>query len=72
VSKKCIEQFPPELVPDEMAKQAFDVEFHWVTEHGQDGKLTAGASIRPTVSCHIDGCSTPTNICSMTSKLALR
>jgi hypothetical protein len=55
-----------------MAKQAFDVEFHWVTEHGQDAKLSAGASVRPTVSCHIDGISASTNICSMTSKIALR
>jgi len=33
-----------------MAEQALDVEFHWVTEHGQDGKLTAGATIKATVS----------------------
>jgi hypothetical protein len=36
-----------------MAKQALDVEFHWVTEHGQDGVLTAGATMKPTVSSEI-------------------
>jgi hypothetical protein len=50
LSKEFISNFPPELVTPEMAKQALDVEFHWVTEHGQDGKLTAGATIKPTVS----------------------
>jgi hypothetical protein len=32
-----------------MANQALDVEFHWVTEHGQDGMLTAGATVKATV-----------------------
>jgi hypothetical protein len=36
-----------------MAKQALDVEFHWVTEHGQDGILTAGATVKPTVGSKI-------------------
>jgi hypothetical protein len=43
-------QFPPELVTDEITKQALDIEFYWATEHGREGKLTAGATIKPTVS----------------------
>jgi hypothetical protein len=72
LSKDFIHQFPSELVTDEMAKQALDVEFHWVTEHGQEGKLTAGATIKPTVRYDFAIHSTSTNVCSTTSKLALR
>jgi hypothetical protein len=57
---------------DEMAKQALDVEFHWVIEHGQEGKLTAGATIKPTVSDSIARHSMPTNMRSTTSRLAPR
>jgi hypothetical protein len=50
IPKKLMHQFPPELVTDEITKQALDIEFYWATEHGQEGKLTAGATIKPTVS----------------------
>jgi hypothetical protein len=72
LSKDFIHQFPSELVTDEMAKQALDVQFHWVTEHGQEGKLTAGAIIKPTVSYDFATHPTSTNVCSTTSKLAHR
>ena len=50
LSKEIIQNFLPGFVTDEMAKQALDIEFHWVTEHGQDAVLTAGATIKATVS----------------------
>lgn len=46
LSKEFVQMFPPELVNADMAKQALDVEFHWVSEHGQDGALTAGATVK--------------------------
>jgi hypothetical protein len=51
LSKEFVRNFP--LISPEMTKQALDVEFHWVTEHGQDGVLTAGAIVKPTVSSDI-------------------
>jgi hypothetical protein len=71
LSKHFIQQFPSDLVTEEMAKQALDVEFHWVTEHGQEGKLTAGATIEPTVSGRTTKHAPPTNTRSTTSKTAL-
>ena len=50
LSKEVIDNFLPGFVTPEMAKQALDIEFHWVTEHGQDGVLTAGANVKATVS----------------------
>lgn len=50
MSKEIVENFLPGFIPDDMAKQALDIEFHWVTEHGQDGVLTAGATMKATVS----------------------
>jgi hypothetical protein len=50
LSKEIIQNFMPGFVTDDMAKQALDFEFHWVTEHGQDGVLTAGATVKATVS----------------------
>jgi hypothetical protein len=35
---------------DDMRRQALDVESHWVTEHGQEGQLTAGATVKATAS----------------------
>lgn len=43
-----MQNFP--LISADMVKQALDVEIHWVTEHGQDGVLTAGATVKATVS----------------------
>jgi len=71
LSKKFISQFPAQFVTDEMAKQALDVEFHWVTEHGQEGKLTAGATIKPTVSFCLARCLTSTNTYSITLTIVL-
>jgi hypothetical protein len=51
LSKEFVHNFP--LISPEMTKQALDVEFHWVTEHGQHGILTAGATVKPTVSGEI-------------------
>jgi hypothetical protein len=42
-----------------------------VTEHGQEGKLTAGATIEPTVSGRTTKHAPPTNTRSTTSKTAL-
>ena len=50
LSKEIIQNFLPGFVTEDMAKQALDIEFHWVTEHGQDAVLTAGATIKATVS----------------------
>lgn len=50
LSKEFVQNFPPEFVSEKMSKEALDVEFHWVTEHGQDGHLTAGATVKATVS----------------------
>lgn len=50
MSKEIVENFLPGFVTEDMAKQALDIEFHWVTEHGQDGVLTAGATVKATVS----------------------
>lgn len=50
MSKEIVDNFLPGFVTEDMAKQALDIEFHWVTEHGQDGVLTAGATVKATVS----------------------
>lgn len=50
LSKEIVDNFLPDFLTGDMAKQALDIEFHWVTEHGQDGVLTAGATIKATVS----------------------
>jgi len=55
-----------------MAKQALDVEFHWVTEHGQDGRLTAGATVKATVSHKVHACLSYADCNSMTSSHVLR
>lgn len=60
LSKEFVQRFPPELMTDKMFKQALDVETYWVTEHGQEGKLTAGATIKPTVSHNTATCRHPT------------
>ena len=36
-------------VPDSIKKQAIDFEFHWVNEDGEEAKLTAGITLKPTV-----------------------
>jgi hypothetical protein len=48
MSKEIVGEFLPGFVTDDMARQALDIEFHWVTEHGQDGVLTAGATVKAT------------------------
>jgi hypothetical protein len=35
--------------PDSIKAQALDVEFYWVNEDGEDSKLTAGLTLKPTV-----------------------
>jgi transcriptional regulator GlxA family with amidase domain len=50
MSKEIVDEFLPGFVSEDMAKQALDIKFHWVTEHGQDGVLTAGATVKATVS----------------------
>jgi hypothetical protein len=50
MSKEIVDEFLPGFVSEDMAKEALDIKFHWVTEHGQDGVLTAGATIKATVS----------------------
>lgn len=51
LSKEFVHNFPPQMISERMSKEALDPEFYWVTEYGQDGQLTAGATIKPTVSC---------------------
>ena len=38
------------MLTHEMRGEALDVDFHWVNESGKPAKLTAGATIQPTVS----------------------
>lgn len=71
LSKEIIQNFLPGFVTDEMAKQALDIEFHWVTEHGQDGVLTAGATIKATVSHAVRSYHADANFDSTISKHAL-
>lgn len=49
LSKHFVDTLPMELLTDEQRAQALDVDFHWVSESGQSGQLTAGATIVPTV-----------------------
>ncbi|KAK5743303.1 hypothetical protein LTR17_002781 [Elasticomyces elasticus] len=48
ISNEFIHQFPPHLITDRMRKEALEVDFHWVTENGQDGRMTAGGTIKAT------------------------
>ncbi|KAK3072537.1 hypothetical protein LTR53_006636 [Teratosphaeriaceae sp. CCFEE 6253] len=48
ISKEFLPNFPPHLITDRMRKEALDVEYHWVTEHGQDAVLAAGAIVKAT------------------------
>lgn len=50
LSKKNIGLIPEFLLTDKMRDQLLDVELHWVTETGKDGKLTSGAMVKATVS----------------------
>jgi hypothetical protein len=50
MTKKFLPGFPAGLVPDEAKEDALDIEFHWVNETGDTAMLTAGLSIKPTVS----------------------
>ena len=50
LSKEWVKNFPPAMMSEKMRSQALDVEYHWVTELGQEARLTAGAVIKPTVS----------------------
>jgi hypothetical protein len=50
LSKQFVHQFPAYLVTEDMRNQALDVEFHWVTEHGQEADLTTGARVKANVS----------------------
>nr|OQO16804.1 hypothetical protein B0A51_15823 [Rachicladosporium sp. CCFEE 5018] len=49
MSKEFTKTIPDFLLSASIKEQAIDVEFNWVTEQGQEAKLTAGASIKPTV-----------------------
>nr|OQO32676.1 hypothetical protein B0A51_00054 [Rachicladosporium sp. CCFEE 5018] len=49
MSKEFTKNIPDFLLPSSIKEQAIDVDFHWVTEHGQEAKLTAGTIIKPTV-----------------------
>jgi hypothetical protein len=46
MSPKFINYLP---LPDSIKKQALDFEFHWVNEDGEEAKLTAGITLKPTV-----------------------
>ncbi|OQN96624.1 hypothetical protein B0A48_17054 [Cryoendolithus antarcticus] len=54
MSKEFTKTIPDFLLPSSIKEQAIDVDFHWVTEHGQEAKLTAGTIIKPTHT--IDNC----------------
>lgn len=49
LSKEIVQNFPEDLLPARLRDQALDVEFHWVTEHGKEAKVTAGGTIKATV-----------------------
>jgi len=70
MSKEIVGEFLPGFVTDDMAKQALDIEFHWVTEHGQDGVLTAGAKVKATVSDAVQSCNSRADWDSTTSSPA--
>jgi hypothetical protein len=72
MSKEIVGEFLPGFVTDDMAKQALDIEFHWVTEHGQDGVLTAGATVKATVSDAVQTRHSRANFNSTTSNHARR
>lgn len=50
LSKEFVQSFPEHIMPKGFRDEGLDVEFHWVTEHGQDGKLTAGGVVKASVS----------------------
>lgn len=47
LSKDFLKRLP--YVPAHLADQGIDIEFHWVTEHGDDGDATANIKIKATV-----------------------
>ncbi|KAK6441758.1 hypothetical protein LTR95_002012 [Oleoguttula sp. CCFEE 5521] len=48
MSKEFTKTIPDPLMSSSIKEQAIDVAFHWVTEHEQEAKLTAGATIKLT------------------------
>jgi hypothetical protein len=50
MSKKWIEDLQTMVpVPDAMRAQALDIEFHWVNETGETGRLTSNVTVKITV-----------------------
>lgn len=49
LSKEFVSNMPDYLLTDDMRKQALEVEYHWVTENGEPGRVTAGGKINATV-----------------------
>ena len=49
LTKEFLHNFPEAVLPAHLKAQALDIQFHWVNETGVQGKLTAGATINPTV-----------------------
>ena len=49
MSTDSIEHLPDTIVPNNLRKQALDVDFHWVNETGGQAKLTSGVTMQATV-----------------------
>lgn len=49
LSVENVQNLTESLLTAHLREQALDVEFHWVTEYGQEAELTAGGSIKATV-----------------------
>jgi hypothetical protein len=50
ISNHFIQNFPAQMLTDKMRETAIDTEIFWVNETGAPAKLTAGATVTPTVS----------------------
>lgn len=56
MSKNMVEDFPSEIVSDDLKREALDLVFHWVNESGKPARLTSGLSINPTVCTRTQSC----------------
>ncbi|KAK5172365.1 uncharacterized protein LTR77_004004 [Saxophila tyrrhenica] len=48
LSKEFLHNYPAHMISDARKEQALECEFHWVTETGRPGRLTAGAVVQAT------------------------
>ena len=52
--REAVKDWPPEILSEDLKKQAIDLDIHWVTEtgSGSPAKLTSEARVIPTVSSY--------------------